>query len=132
SVRVIRPPQVERMTVSYTLPDYADRKTQKIDPSDGEISGIAGTRVEVSVRPSKPLQTAQLLPRGARAIDLVPQDDGTWTTSFVLWAEGARPVAGISGKLVPAPTRYQIALLDTEGYRNHDPLWRSISLVSDH
>src|SRR5262249_11488727 len=99
-VHVDKPPQVERMVVSYTLPDYADRKTKKIDPSDGEISGIAGTRIEVSIRPSKPLQLAQLLPRGGRAIDLVPQDDGTWTTSFVLWAEGARPTAGGSSKHV--------------------------------
>src|SRR5262249_52167027 len=68
-VHVAKRPQVERMIVSYTLPDYADRKTQKIDPSDGEISGIAGTRVEVSIRPSKPLQTAQLLLRGGPALD---------------------------------------------------------------
>jgi hypothetical protein len=131
-VRVDKPPQVERMTVAYTLPDYADRKTQTIDPSDGEISGIAGTRVTLSIRPSKPLQSAQLLPRAGRAIDLVPQDNGTWTTSFVVWAEEARPVAGISGRLVQAPTTYQIKLLDTEGYPNHDPLWRPIALVRDH
>ncbi|HKB37962.1 MAG TPA: hypothetical protein VKD72_16060, partial [Gemmataceae bacterium] len=131
-VHVDKPPQVERMTVASTLPDYADRKTQKIDPSDGEISGIAGTRVDVSVRPSKPLQNAQLLPRGGKALDLIPQNDGTWTTSFIVWAEEARPVAGISGRRIQAPTTYQIKLLDTEGYPNHDPLWRPIALVRDH
>src|SRR5262249_17051257 len=112
-VRVDKPPQVERMTVSYTLPDYAERKTRRIDPSDGEISGIAGTRVEVSIRPSKALQRAQLLPRDGQAINFVAQDDGTWSAAFVLWAEGAKSVAGISGRLVQAPTTYQIKLLDT-------------------
>jgi hypothetical protein len=126
-VEVVKPPRVERVRLTYTLPAYAGEKQRTVDPSDGDI---AGTRVDVQLKASKPLQTAVLKTRGGDKLSLAPRDDDrTWGVSFTLWGEGARLVPGIGGKLLKAPTTYQLLLRDTQGYDNREPLWRPITLV---
>ena len=131
-VDVVKPPQVERVTLRYTLPSYAGQDARTVDPSDGDVAAIAGTRVDVQIKATKPLQTARLETRTGVKLDFAPRgDDRTWGASFTVWGENARPVAGLSGKLLTAPTTYQLKLRDTQGYPSRDPLWRPISLLRD-
>src|SRR5262249_20703445 len=101
-VQVVKPPRIERRTVAQTLPAYAHSTRKVIDPADGTISDLAGTRIDLSIRPSKSLQLAQLQSSSGEKIDLTPSEDGTWSTSFVLWSKDAREVPGLSGRLLMA------------------------------
>ena len=131
-INAVKPPQIERVSLTYTLPSYAAARPRTVDPSDGDIAGIAGTRVDVQIKASKPLQTAVLQTRSGDKLPLsAREDDRTWGVSFTLWGEGARLVPGINGKLLTAPTTYQLKLRDTQGYSNREPLWRPINLLRD-
>jgi hypothetical protein len=131
-VEVVKRPQVEAVALTYTLPPYTGQPPRRAGSVDGEVSGIAGTKVAVELKATKPLQEASFKTQGGEVIELARgADESTWVGSFVLWSESAHPAEGITGHLLKAPTRYQIKLLDTEGYENADPLWRSIALARD-
>ena len=49
----------------------------------------------------------------------------------MLWCDDAKGASGVPVPKVHAPARYQIKLIDTEGYENADPVWRSILLARD-
>jgi hypothetical protein len=131
-VEVVKRPQVEQLALTYTPPPYTGQPPRPAGVGDGEISGIAGTRVRVELKATKPLAEASFKAQGGEVVKLSRgADERTWTGAFVIWSENARPADDISGPLLKAPTRYQIKLLDTEGYENADPLWRSIALAKD-
>jgi hypothetical protein len=131
-VEVVKRPQVEGLALTYTPPPYTGQPARPANGTDGEISGIAGTRVAVELKATKPLAEAAFKAQGGEVVKLARgADERTWTGAFVVWSENARQADGISGPFLKAPTRYQIKLLDTEGYENADPLWRSIALTKD-
>jgi hypothetical protein len=131
-VEVVKRPQVEAINLTYTPPAYTGKPPQPVAASDGEISGLAGTRVAVELKASKPLHEASLKTQEGDVIALVRgADERTWAGTFAVWSDKAKMADGVAGHLVQAPTRYQIKLLDTDGYENADPLWRSIALVRD-
>jgi hypothetical protein len=131
-VEVVKRPQVEGLSLTYTLPPYTGRPPRQVDALDGEVGGIAGTRVGVELKATKPLQEASFKTQGGEVVKLARgADERTWVGSFVIWSESARLADGVTGQLLKAPTRYQVKLLDTEGYENGDPLWRSIALARD-
>jgi hypothetical protein len=131
-VEVVKRPQVDGLALTYTPPPYTGRPPHRVDAADGDSDGIAGTRVGIELKATKPLQEASFKTQGGEAIHLARgADERTWVGSFVLWSASARLADGVSGQLIQAPTRYQIKLLDTEGYENADPLWRSIALSRD-
>jgi hypothetical protein len=131
-VEVVKRPQVEGLSLTYTPPPYTGRPPHQVDAADGEVGGIAGTRVAVELKATKPLQEASFKTQGGEVVKLARgADERTWVGSFVIWSENARLADGVSGQLLKAPTRYQVKLVDTEGYENGDPLWRSIALARD-
>jgi hypothetical protein len=131
-VDVVKPPQVESLSVTSTLPPYTGLPPRTVAQSDGEIAGLAGTTVTLVLQSSKPLQKANLTTKEGEVLPLQKQaDDRTWGCSFVIWSREARLAAGINGRQLQAPTTYQLHLLDTDGYENIDPLWRTIALTRD-
>src|SRR6185437_2263289 len=131
-IEVVKPPQIEKIAVTYTLPPYTAQPTRTVADSDGDITGPAGTAVTLELKNSKPLQKATLTTKEGEVIDFTKHgDDQTWNGSFVLWTREANLNAGINGRQLQAPTTYQLRLLDTDGYENADPLWRSIALTRD-
>jgi len=131
-IEVVKPPQIEKIAVTYTLPPYTAQPTRTVADSDGDITGPAGTAVTLELKTSKPLQKATLTTKEGEVIDFTKHgDDQTWNGSFVLWTREANLNAGINGRQLQAPTTYQLRLLDTDGYENADPLWRSIALTRD-
>jgi drug/metabolite transporter superfamily protein YnfA len=135
-IESIKPPQIAKLAIVYSYPEYTGLSPKRSDNSDGEVSGIAGTIVRLELTPTKPLKEAKLVTRGdarrpATEIALDKEGD-VYTATFVVWTPAAKSVAAIAGKnLVVAPTSYQIKMEDTEGYPNNDPLWRSIALKTD-
>jgi hypothetical protein len=131
-VEVVKRPQVQRLALTYTLPAYTAREPRRIDESDGEITAIPGTRVDMTVTATKSLQEALLVFDGNEPLSLQKgTDDHTWLASFVLWNRNDPVNEQVGGPLIQAPTRYQIRLKDTDGYDNADPLWHSITPARD-
>ncbi len=131
-VEVVKRPQVENLAVTYTLPAYTALPEKQIADSSGEIAALPGTTVGVQLRATKALKEASFVTEAGEVVALERGiDDRTWRGSFVLWARGVKPAVNVQGRLVLAPARYQIKLVDTEGYPNSDPLWRSITLTRD-
>ncbi|MGE0608624.1 MAG: DUF4175 family protein, partial [Pirellulales bacterium] len=136
-VEVVARPRVESIKISYTPPAYTGEVPRQVDDSEGEIVGVAGTRVDVEVVTTKPLQSGPARPAAAMVTDsseILPLVQGTdartWRATFTIHAEGAKFDPSALRPLA-APARYQLRLLDTDGYDNRDPLWRSISLIKD-
>ncbi|MBI5761547.1 MAG: hypothetical protein HZA46_23805 [Planctomycetales bacterium] len=134
-VEVVKRPQVEGIAITYTLPPYTGRDPQEVAESDGDVTAIAGTTVEMTVSTSKPLREATLVTDSQRVFALTAGSDGqTWKCAFVVWPSAGTPpfkVEGSKGPRIDAPARYQLRLQDTDGYENLDPLWHSISLAKD-
>jgi hypothetical protein len=131
-VEVVKRPRIESIALTAELPAYAEQSPRRTDRSDGEVSGIAGTRIAMELRATKPLREASLVTETGQVLKFAKTDDDScWRTSFVLWTDQAKTTAPPSGQTIAAPTRYQLKLLDTDGYENKDPLWQSMSLVKD-
>ena len=85
-VDVVKRPQVERIAITYTLPAYTGRDPQVVADSDGDVTAIAGTTVEMTVSTSKPLREATLVTDSQRVFALTAGSDGqTWKCAFVVW-----------------------------------------------
>jgi hypothetical protein len=131
-VEVVKRPQIVRLSVTYTLPAYTSQPPRRVTEFDGEISQLAGTRVELELKASKPLHEAKLVTREGEVIVLDKAgDEQSARGVFFLWGRDAKASGDIAGRLLHAPTTYQIKLLDSDGYDNADPLWRTITLVRD-
>jgi hypothetical protein len=133
-IEVVKRPKVEKVSLTYTLPEYTSQTPRQVADSDGEISGIAGTTVAVELKTTKPLREASFVTENGEILSLQhAEDERTWRGSFVIWSKDAKLVPEITGQMIQAPTRYQIKLVDTEPERcaNADPLWRPISLAKD-
>src|SRR5205085_449238 len=57
-VEMIPRPRIERIAIQYTPPAYTRSRPRRVDPADGEISGIPGTTVHLEIAASKPLREA--------------------------------------------------------------------------
>ncbi len=131
-VDVVKRPAIEKMNLSYTLPDYTGPAKKRIEDTKGDIAAIPGTMVTVEIQATKPLQQAKLKIKDGADIPFDKADNGTWQASFVLWnseLKATPPERGV--RVLNAPAQYQVLLTDTEGYDNGDPLWRSINLLRD-
>ncbi len=131
-VNVVKAPRIESLVVNYERPSYTGDKPRQLPSPSGKIADLAGTRVTIEIKTSKPIQDAILKVENENDIMLDKDDDlRTLRASFVIWTAKAKQTAEIKGRLVHAPTTYQIHLTDTDGYTSKDPLWRSIELVQD-
>jgi hypothetical protein len=135
-IEAVKPPRIAKLAVVTTYPGYAGLPPKRIDSSDGEVAAVAGTTVRLELTATKPLKEAKLVTRaekGRPAAEIELQKEGDhYAATFVVWTAGARASDETAGKtLLSAPTSYQIRMLDTEGYENVDPLWRSVALKPD-
>jgi hypothetical protein len=130
-IEVVKPPQVEKISVTYRPPPYTGLPARTVAETGGEVAGLAGTRVDYELKASKPLQKATLTTKEGDVLELHERGEGTWGCSFVVWCKDARLIPEVAGKLVNASTTYKLALTDTEGYPSDDPLSRGIALSRD-
>jgi hypothetical protein len=131
-IEVVKPPQVEKLSVTYRPPPYTALPPRTAADSDGEIAGLAGTKVDFELKATKPLQKAILTTKEGDVLELQKRgDEVTRGCTFVVWCKDAKLSPEIVGKLVNASTTYQLKMLDSEGYESTDPLWRGIALSRD-
>jgi hypothetical protein len=143
-IDVVQRPQVKAITLTYAYPGYTELAPRTIDTADGPVAAVAGTTVTVEVKTSKPLKWAKLVLKEGKGQNLLSpeesgpvvrlsrgNDESTWTGTFVLSTAGAKLPNDIVHPVVEGPDSYQIQLMDTEGYANADPLWRTIHVARD-
>jgi len=129
-VEVVKRPRVEKLAVTYAPPAYTGKAAHRVADSDGEVVGVAGTSVAVELKATKPLKDASIVTEQGETLAFAKAADGrTWTASFLIGGKDMKGAAG--GRRVGGPSRYQIKLLDTDGYESADPLWRSIVATKD-
>ena len=57
-VEVVERPRIEAISLELTPPAYAHQPVAKRPDSDGQVDGLCGTQVKLSLRASKPLKSA--------------------------------------------------------------------------
>lgn len=130
---VVKRPRVSGIALTYTPPAYTAKKAHRVPDSDGEISAVAGTSVAVELRATKPLKEAAFVTEQGAVIPLSRADDGrAWAASFLLGSRDLKSTPeAAAGRRVDGPSRYQIKVVDTDGYDSADPLWRTITATRD-
>jgi hypothetical protein len=101
-VTVLHPPRVEQIDLHYEYPAAFGMKPRD-EEDGGDVYGPAGTRVRITVRPTKPVRAARLALTGGKAIPL------TW-----------RPdLNALQGDMTIAEDgSYRVALADADGLQN--------------
>jgi hypothetical protein len=65
-IEVVKPPRIDKIAVTYTLPPYTAQPARTVTDSDGELAGLAGTAVSLELKTSKPLQESDHHHEGRR------------------------------------------------------------------
>jgi hypothetical protein len=143
AIDVVQRPQVKSVKLTYAYPVYTELPPRSIDTADGHVAAVPGTTVSLEVESSKTLQWAKVVLKQGKGTGLLqPGEEGpmirlsrasdtSWTGTFVLSTAGAKLPGDIVHPIVEGPDSYQLQLLDTDGYGNADPLWRTIHAVRD-
>lgn len=143
-LEVVKRPRIENLALTITPPPYIEHTPETIDPSDGEVVGVAGSAAQLTLTATKPLKLARLLFDAGEPLDFSSAGDGrAWQASFVVWNAAAQEHAASAGgsvdearvpagRKVTAPTRYRIQLAAADGSELTDPLWRTITAGDDH
>lgn len=109
-IAVVDLPNVERLTNTYTFPDWTQREPETRDPG-GDVRAVAGTVIDVGVVASAALTPAVLVVN-EQEIDL-DIDDVTGTASFTVEEEGQYYVAAVvGGERIRLTDDYFISVLD--------------------
>ncbi|MBD3367084.1 MAG: hypothetical protein GF405_02775 [Candidatus Eisenbacteria bacterium] len=114
-VAVLERPFVSGVRLAYEFPEYSGLVPRTVDENNGDITALAGTRVQVGISGSKPLESAVLRFEDGGALDL----------------ERMGP-ASFSGTLTVSESQaYSIEIEDTLGLANAGPPTYSISAIPD-
>jgi len=112
-VRLIEPPVVQRLRLEYHYPAYSGLPV-KSDEENGDITGLAGTRVLIELEASQPLAGTELV-RG----DTLPQP---------MQVEGARARTELT---IARAGHYHLELLDLKQVASRDPIRYAIQVLED-
>ena len=113
-ITVVDKPRVVGLKLTFNYPRYTRLKTQVVDENDGNITAIAGTKVQIEVRSNKELETGE-----------------------IVFSDSARQPAKIKGNLatgeilVKKDDSYFIELQDKSGNKNQDPIEYRITRIDD-
>ena len=114
NVDVIAPPYTEKIRLHYRYPNYSGQPP-RIEEGNGDIRGLRGTRVEIELFASKPLESATVV-----------IDDSVRLEAEVLDVQ-ARVDVGIESS-----GSYSIELRDRVGTNNRNPIRYSIHAIDDN
>jgi hypothetical protein len=113
-VEVLDRPRLAQMTVEYRFPAYLERPPERVDPADGNLAAVEGTRAIVRGRANRPLRAAE-----ARLESGLP--------AFAT-ARGDRVTVEID---LAARDRYRVFLTDERGLCDRDPPAFAIEALPD-
>jgi hypothetical protein len=133
-IDVVRAPRIDSLVVTYTPPAYTGLPARTDQSSGGDIAGLIGTRIDLELKTSKPVQEARLITDRGQEVVLKsrnPDNLQSVAGSFILWTQKAKLTAEMEGQLLEAPTNYQVQLMDTEGRTSKSLRSRRIDLLQD-
>jgi DNA-binding transcriptional regulator YiaG len=114
--RVIERPFVTGIRLDYDFPDYSGLVSRTVDENSGDITALAGTRVQITVSASKPLERAWLDFEGGRTDELSRAGPETFEGEIAV-GQNARYSIGIhdlDGLESPSPPVYSIVAIRDE------------------
>jgi methyl-accepting chemotaxis protein len=114
-VNVLERPFVSNIRLDYAFPAYSGLVPRTVDENNGDIAALRGSEVTVTIAAGKPLESAALVMRSGRRIELSRRGPSSFT--------GVIAVRG--------GDTYSIELLDTDGLFNVNPPVYSIVAVRD-
>ncbi|MFN0198007.1 MAG: hypothetical protein ACKVT0_14775 [Planctomycetaceae bacterium] len=134
TVEIVPRPRIEKLSVGYRYPEYAQQPAQQPGETSGDLAALLGSHVELVVECSKPLRKAFLQTDGGLSLPLTISADNAKSARirFLLGSEQFKLTSTMNAPLLIGPTRYQLQLTDTDGYDNRDALWHSITPLPDH
>lgn len=104
SIYVYDPPQIKRVDISYTYPDYTGLKPQtEIDA--GDVWAPEGTTIKITAVADKPLKQGQIILGDNQALRTTISADTLVTATLT----------------VTVDTHYKISITDTDGLSNDPP-----------
>lgn len=112
-VTVIHRPVINGMTAILKYPAYTRAKADTLDPLAGKIAALAGTRVELEGRTSKPVRAGRLRFASGRTAPLAPVPGG-FAAAFAIAANDTFAVETVDslGFTNDHAVKYPIAALD--------------------
>jgi len=112
TIEVADLPYVEAMRHVYHFPAYTGLSPREVE-GGGSIAALAGTRVEVSLRSTLTTPAGRLVVDDSRAVDLLPEPDGSFSAELVVTEDGVYRVelARTDGRMVTASPEYTIDVL---------------------
>ena len=112
-VTLLELPRVQRIDLDYAFPAYT-RLAPRREEDGGDIFAPAGTRVNVAVHVSKPLESAALALADGGRLELKPTSPNTAEGELVVRSDGAYRVAlsDRDGLRTGGETEYFIRVLD--------------------
>jgi hypothetical protein len=111
-INVADPPRIQRMRLTYRYPEWTGLESET-DESSRDIRAVAGTKVDVEVHTTAPLESATLLLDG-NASSL--ESDGTVTRGTIEVKKPGqyRISAKVGDELVPLTDEHQITLIEDQ------------------
>ena len=88
ALRVVDQADVEGIDLTYNFPAYTGMSPQ-VAEDEGDIKALKGTRLDLRIRLSRPVQSARLLFNDRSTLDLSPTGAGNFAGSFVLQHSGS-------------------------------------------
>ncbi|MEJ2109100.1 MAG: hypothetical protein P8Z37_04140, partial [Acidobacteriota bacterium] len=113
SMDVINQAHVQQIDLTYHFPAYTGMPPQTVD-DEGDISALKGTKLDLRIKLSDPVQSSSLVFDDLSKIDLNAAETGEYTGSFVLQRPGTYvvEVSEFRGGSHPASTEYEIEVVE--------------------
>jgi hypothetical protein len=80
--------RVEKLTIAYSFPSYTGMASQTVE-DEGDISALKGTRIDLKIHLSRPVQSARLLFDNQSVIELAQSGARDFSGSFALQRSGS-------------------------------------------
>jgi ABC-type transporter Mla subunit MlaD len=114
-IKVISPPLVENMELTYKYPEYVGKKTEVVKTTDGNIETLYGTTINVKIKSNKSLNECKFLFSDGEIHNCKVYKNTSVGEIYVL-----------------RDRKYTIELLDADGYKNLEmPTWE-IKVIPDN
>ncbi len=115
SISVIILPEVGDISVKYVYPSYTELPELEVEKTNGDLEGILGTQVQMSLKANKPMREGYIVTDDGKRIPLKIERD--------LYLKGSLVLTGESG--------YWVEVDDTQGYTNPGPIKHRIRTLLD-
>ena len=129
-VKVIDRPGVETIDVEYEFPQYTGQAGYKQTSGQGDITGVAGTKVRIAAKTNKPIK-----PDGARIVFDNKKSIPMKVTPLPADGGSARPTSSQLAaelELRHGPTNYRIEVTDLDGLADSAPVTYRLRVIVDN